>query len=66
MHWNRYSRGTEFSATYFSNPLFPSSGSLIKIANSQEARTIYNLKAILQIIKSIFISSNEVLQEQRI
>lgn len=52
-----------FPTTYFT-PLLPSSGSLIKIGNSKEARTIYNLKAILQIIKSVFISSNEVLQEQ--
>ena len=52
-----------FPTTYLT-PWLPSSGSLIKIVNSQEAKTIYNLKTILQIIKSIFTSSNEVLQEQ--
>lgn len=54
-----------FPTTYFT-PLLPSSGSCIKIVNSQEARTTYNLKTVLQIVNSVFISSSEVLQEQLI
>jgi hypothetical protein len=51
----------KFSPTYFSTPWMPSTGSPIKIVNSQQARAIYDFTAILKMFKSVFRSSNEVL-----